>query len=62
MRRLEEAFKESPNSNLDDEGSSSPDVGWAGGQDFIPALVDETKCIGVRVDEDGTKRYIIDLV
>ena len=55
MRRLEEAFKESPNSDLDDEGSSSPDVGWAGGQDFIPALVDETKCIEIRVDEDGTQ-------
>jgi hypothetical protein len=45
-------------------GSSSPDGNWNRGEDFTPGLVDETKCVEIRVDEDRgkKKRYIIDLV
>jgi hypothetical protein len=62
MRGLEEAFKEPPSIRSGAEGSSLPNENWNGGEDFIPSLVDETKCVEIRVNEDGKKRYIIDLV
>jgi hypothetical protein len=62
IRRLEEAFNEPPTSWSDYEVSSGDDETWNGEQDFAPNLVDESKCVEIRVDEDGKKRYIIDLV
>jgi hypothetical protein len=62
LKELEKAREEPPRIPSDDEGSSRPDRNWNGGQDILPSLVDETKCVEIRVDEAGKKRYIIDIV
>lgn len=59
---LENASERSPGTPSDHEGSGSPDRNWNGGEDFRPGLVDETKCVEIRVDEAGNKCYIIDIV
>jgi hypothetical protein len=59
---VENSYRKPPSIRADVAGPTPTDETRNGGVGSTSSPVDETKCVEIRVDEDGTKRYIIDLV
>jgi hypothetical protein len=59
---VENSYKKPPSIRADVAGPTPTNENRIAGAGSTSGPVDETKCVEIRVDEDGTKRYIIDLV